>query len=107
VIENGGQPILMQYYEPTENTKSELETYTGKFYSTEFETTYTIYLKENQLYYHHPRHGENKMEVLKKDVIEGEYPFAIVKYKRDHTGQIIGVLVSNGRVRNAWFEKVK
>jgi hypothetical protein len=46
------------------------------------------------------------MEVLRKDVLEGEYPFAIVKYKKDSTGKVIGVLVSNGRVRNAWFEKL-
>ncbi len=106
VMENDGPPTIMQYFQPTENTRSELETYTGKFYSSEFEATYRIYLKEDQLYYHHPRHGENKMEVLKKDVLDGEGPFATVKYKRDQNGKVTGVLVSNGRVRNAWFERV-
>jgi hypothetical protein len=81
--------------------------YTGQFYSPEFETTYTIYAKDDTLYTHHPRHGDHKMEVLKPDVLEGEYPFAIVKYKRNQNGDVTGVLVSNGRVRNAWFEKVK
>ncbi len=47
------------------------------------------------------------MKVLKKDVLEGEWPLVIAKYKRDAEEKVTGISVSNGRVRNLWFEKQK
>ena len=58
-------------------------------------------------FYHHARHGEFKMKVLKKNVLESAWPMAITKYKRDKKGEVTGIYVSNGRVRNLWFEKQK
>ncbi len=107
IIEPDTPPTILQWYEQKPVTANELSVYTGKFYSPELETTYTIYIKDDALYYHHPRHGDYEMEVLKADVLEGAYPFSIVKFKRDKSGEVTGVLVSNGRVRNAWFEKIE
>jgi hypothetical protein len=45
------------------------------------------------------------MKILKKDVLEGEWPLSISKYKRDGTGQVTGIFISNGRVKNLWFER--
>ena len=92
---------------PTEPTKSELASYTGKFYSPELETTYEIYLENDTLSYHHARHGDSEMKRIKKDILEGNWPLSISKYKRNDQGEIIGIFVSNGRVRNLWFEKQK
>ena len=100
-----GAPIYFQKYEPAEATKDELASYTGEFYSPELETTYSISLENDTLSWHHARHGEYKMKRIKKDVLEGNWPFSIVKFKKDEKGNIIGILVSNGRVRNLWFEK--
>jgi len=105
VTVNHGQPSLFQGFEPTLRTKKELASYSGKFYSPELETTYDIYLKNDTLFYHNARHGDFKMKVLKKDVLEGEWPLNIAKFQRDEKGNINGILVSNGRVRNLWFEK--
>jgi hypothetical protein len=102
-----GQPGIFYGFEPTEPSKEELESYTGEFYSPELETTYKIYFKNDSLFSHHARHGDYKMKLLKKDVLEGEWPLAISKYKRDVNGQILGISVSNGRVKNLWFEKQK
>ena len=44
------------------------------------------------------------MKRVKKDVLEGEYPFSTVKIKRNPSGEISGILVYNGRVRNLWME---
>jgi len=101
-----GESSLFQNFEPEPNTKDKLSAYTGKFYSPELETTYAIYVENDTLYYHHARHGNAKMTVLKKDILEGQWPLRIAKYKRDEMGTITGILVSNGRVRNLWFEKL-
>ncbi len=104
---NGGKPSVLYDFEARSITTKDLLSYTGTFYSPELETSYKIYLKEDTLFCHHARHGDFKMKVLKQDVLESEWPMAISKYKRDKEGQVIGIYVSNGRVRNLWFEKQK
>ena len=105
--QNNGKPSISQGYEARTVTTKDLLSYTGKFYSPELETTYSIYLNHDTLYWHHSRHGDFKMKVLKSDVLEGEWPMLITKYKRDKKGKVTGFYVSNGRVRNLWFEKQK
>ncbi|RLD50384.1 MAG: hypothetical protein DRI97_17120 [Bacteroidetes bacterium] len=102
-----GQPGIFNGFDPTEPSKEELESYTGEFYSQELETTYKIYLKNDSLFYHHARHGDHEMKILKKDVLEGEWPLSNSKYKRNEEDQVTGIRVSNGRVKNLWFEKLK
>ena len=97
-------------YEPIPSTDKELAAYLGSYFSPELETTYRIYsknTKDYELFWHHPRHGDFPMKRIKKDVLEGAYPFSLVKFKRDQVGEIIGILVSNGRVRNLWMEARK
>ncbi|MGZ2369237.1 serine hydrolase domain-containing protein [Ancylomarina sp. YFZ004] len=98
-------PIISQGFDPTEPSKEELVLYTGKFYSPELETTYIISLDEDSLFCHHARHGDSKMKRIKKDILKGDWPLLISKFQRDEDGNINGILVSNGRVRNLWFEK--
>jgi len=100
-----GSPIFSKAFVPVIPSKTDLSQYSGKFFSPELETTYTISVVDDTLSWHHPRHGDYKIKMLKKDVLEGQSPFSVVKYKRDENGEIIGILVSNGRVRNLWFEK--
>ena len=107
VTVDDGQPSIFYDFEQMLPTKEDLVSYTGEFYSPELETTYDIYLKNDTLSFHHARHGDFKMKILKKDVLEGEWPLIITEYKRNGEGEIIGILVSNGRVRNLWFEKQK
>lgn len=102
---DGGPPILADAFTAVAPSNKDLQAYTGEFYSPELETTYSISVKDKKLSYHHARHGDAEMKFLKKDVLEGKWPFNIVKFKRDASGRVEGLLVSNGRVRNLWFEK--
>jgi len=102
---DGGTPIVFVAFEPVIPSVEDMTTYTGRFYSPELETFYDIYLKDDKLSSHHPRHGDYEVNVLMKDVLEGHYPINIIKYQRDKNGKISGILVTNGRVRNLWFEK--
>ena len=102
---NGGAPIVSTEFQPSILTKEDLESYTGEYYSPELETTYRIFLRDQQLFWYHTRHGEFEMDLLKRDVLEGEFPFSIVNIQRDENGEINGLRVSNGRAKNVWFEK--
>ena len=107
VTVGNGNPGTFYGFDPTEPSKEELESYTGEFYSPELETTYKIYAKNDTLFSHHARHGDFILNLLKMDVLQGEWPLSISKYKRNDKGQIIGFHVSNGRVKNLWFVKQK
>ena len=86
-------PIIFDGFEPNVPTKGELASYTGKFYSPELETTYSLSLKDDTLICHHMRHADFKMKVLKKDVLEGRWPLSIAKYSRDKNGKVSGIFV--------------
>ena len=104
---NNGVPSVFKGFEARTITSEDLLSYTGTFYSPELETSYKIYLEKDTLFYHHARHGDFEMKVLKHDVLESEWPVSITKYKRDKKGSVTGINVSNDRVRNLCFEKQK
>ena len=83
VTVNNGKPSIFESFEAQTITTEDLLSYTGKFYSPELETSYKIYLENDTLYYHHARHGDFKIKVLKHDVLESQWPLYIIKYKRE------------------------
>ena len=105
VLIDSDPPIISKAFTPSVASTAEMKSYTGTFYSPELETTYTVFMKDEKLKWHHARHGDYDIKILKADILEGDWPFNIIKYKRDKNGTITGILVSNGRVKNCWFEK--
>ena len=105
VLIDSEAPIISKSFVPIEANLEKMKSYTGTFYSPELETTYTIFLEGEKLKWHHARHGDADIKILKKDVLDGGWPFSTIKFKRDKNNDITGVLVSNGRVKNCWFEK--
>lgn len=79
--------------------------YLGEYYSYEVQTSYSISMEADQLKMYHPRHGDIPLKLEFKDVFSGEWPIGTVEVSRNAEGQVEGIFVSNGRVRNAWFEK--
>jgi len=93
----------------TENQQGKInpDMYTGIFYSPELETQYKIYLKDGELKWHHARHGDFNMHMVSTDQLEGQWPFSEVRFIRDDSGKVTGIRVSNERVKNVWFKKMK
>lgn len=85
-----------------------LKNYVGTYYSPELDTYYHIKLVDNQLQGNHVRHGDFEIKVLNEDYLEANlWAFKDIQVKRAANNQIEGIFVSNGRVRNMWFSKVR
>jgi CubicO group peptidase (beta-lactamase class C family) len=82
-----------------------LPDYLGEYYSPEVQTRYSITMEADQLKMYHPRHGFIPLKLEFRDVLSGEWPVGTVEVSRNPGGQVEGIFISNGRVRNAWFEK--
>ncbi len=100
-------PIRSESYDSLEMTRELLSSYTGRYYSPELDTHYSIYAKgDSVLMGNHSRHGDFEISIIREDYLEGKLSaFSEIKVKRDKKKRILGLLVSNGRVRNLWFEK--
>ena len=105
VASEDATPAQLAFVETTEATEAERASQAGTYYSTEVETTYRISEEEGEMQVYHPRHGSFPMKRLFRDVYSAEGPAGIVEIQRNPEGAVTGILISNGRVRNAWFEK--
>lgn len=63
-------------------------------------------LNNGQLVGYHIRHGEFRLENLRKDEFLCRTSFIRkITVGRDNLGRITGLFVTNSRVRNLWLEK--
>jgi hypothetical protein len=101
-------PIRSESYDPPGISKKVLNSYAGRYYSPELDTHYSIYVQGDTLLMgNHSRHGDFKIKILRENDLEGDQSsFSGIRIKRDKKGKILGLLVTNGRVRNLWFEKL-
>jgi CubicO group peptidase (beta-lactamase class C family) len=102
---NNDPPIYSESYQPFFPDQEELMKYTGEYFSPELKTSYFFTLDDEKLVVSHTRHGIIETKMLKKDIMECQYPLNMVKFERDRKGRITGFRATNGRVRNLWFEK--
>lgn len=83
-----------------------LEDICGTYWSPELETQYVLYLKDGKLMGHHPRHGDFSIRYIREGEFNGEPSFfRFFKAQRNNQGKIIGIYVTNSRVRDLWFRK--
>jgi CubicO group peptidase (beta-lactamase class C family) len=86
-------------------TSRELEAYAGRYVSPELETIYTLSVEDETLMGRHFRHGSFRLRPHAPDEFRGPGSFARIRFHRDGEGRVTGLRVSNGRVRDLWFEK--
>jgi len=95
---------------PTTETKPDKITptdYTGRFYSPELETIYTIRQKGDDLELVHVHHGETALKPTAKDSFSANWWFfSSIKAVRNAQNVVVGLRVSNGRVRNLWLKRL-
>jgi hypothetical protein len=83
-----------------------LPDFTGRFYSPELETTYSLVIINDTLTAQHQRHDDIKLAPTKSDEFSGGQ-LGTLAFTRGPDKKVSGVKMSNGRVRNLVFEKAK
>ena len=102
----GGQIMKAEKAKIIDKSTIDLSNYTGFYYSDELATGYTIELLNDTLTVSHSKTSDFQLYPLKKDSFSSAFwAFGVVEYVRNDSEEIIGVKVSNGRVRNVYFKK--
>ncbi len=89
-------------------TSHELVKISGSYWSPELETHYKLLVKNSELVGYHTRHGFFNIRKVRDDEFNGNPSyFNFFKVKKDKRGKVLGIYVTNSRVRNLWMEKTK
>ena len=99
---------------PTKNPESDVKPvkivasdYVGRYYSPELETIYSIRQQGIFLELVHVHHGNVLLKLDGKDKFSSNWWFmSSLEAVRNVNNAIVGLRVSNGRVRNLWFKRL-
>lgn len=106
-LHQGGQIMDAPRVKEFDKAAVNLSEFSGDFYSEELSTTYTFTVAEENLVAKHSRLSDFNLSPIKKDMFSGEaWFFGQIEFVRDSAGLITGCKVTNGRVRNLFFNKV-
>jgi CubicO group peptidase (beta-lactamase class C family) len=108
--------LLLRLREGTELTGEKVDTeapsietlngVTGNYYSEELGTTYTIVLRDGVLTATHRRHEDIHLSFFDTDLFIGDkWWFAKAELIRNDKGEVCGLHLTGGRVRNLRFDK--
>ena len=103
-LHQGGQIMEAKRVVAFDKTSVNLSEYSGEYYSEELSTTYHFTLVDDNLVAKHIRLSDVSLNLAKKDMFTGN--FGQIQFIRDANDTITGYKISNGRVRNLYFEKV-
>ena len=104
--QNGENP--MHRAVPWEPDAETLAAYTGRYYSDELETFYTVSLSDGDLIIGHIRHGDSVLRPKENDVFGStEWYIGTVQFERNEEDDISSMSFTNGRVRNLSFKRVE
>lgn len=86
----------------------QLREYTGNFYCSELDTTYSLAVKEDGLTAQHRLNHDVLLTRINKDIFKGnrEY-FQSVTFMRDKEKVITAFTISNGRAMNIRFDRIE
>lgn len=104
--QNGDHRATRLEGERWQPSEAELEAFTGRYFSEELETFYTVALEEGALVVRHPRLDDVELEPGEEDSFSGGFPLATVEFVRDADGRVAALLASSGRARDIRFERV-
>lgn len=87
---------------------SQLQQFTGTYYSEELQTVYELIVLNNQLIMRHIRNGDIPLMPKTQDRFATTKWYANkILFQRDDKGNVVFFAVSSGRMINVRFEKVK
>jgi hypothetical protein len=105
-LTQGGQTIEGRRVGTEPDAAVDLTQYVGVYDSPELETTYTLVLRNDTLVAEHVRHDPITLTQLGTDRFSANaWFFGTANFARDAAGEVTGMRVSSGRVRNLLFVK--
>ncbi|HMQ87586.1 MAG TPA: serine hydrolase [Flavilitoribacter sp.] len=106
-LKQGGQEYKCTRIQPFSPASVDLSTFTGRFYSPELETAYTLKVEDGKLIAHHQRHPDIELRAGQGGKFTGNtWFFGQVEFDKNSEGKVTGMKVSSGRVRGVLFDKV-
>jgi hypothetical protein len=84
---------------------ADLEKYTGRYFSDELETFYTVAVGDEGLLIKHRRLEDIELTPKVEDSFNATFPITEVEFMRGDKGIVTGMLVSNIRTRNVRFDR--
>lgn len=107
-LNQGGQIQDAKRIKPFDPESVDPNDFTGSFYSEELATEYVFTVENGKLIAKHSRLEDIIMTPVKEDTFSANtWFFSQIEFIRDENNKINGCKVSNGRVRNLFFEKRK
>jgi CubicO group peptidase (beta-lactamase class C family) len=104
---NGGEMTVPRIKDFDPSTMV-LADFAGEYYSPELNSTYTFLSDKGKLNVKHQRIPDFDLTPAKPDIFNSnQWFFGQVEFTRDESGRVNGCKVTNGRVRNLKFERVK
>jgi CubicO group peptidase (beta-lactamase class C family) len=104
ITQNGttrsGERIVLAPFDPKDSDQ-----YLGRYWSDELQTQYTIALRNGQLFVEHPRNGEWPMTPIAKDEFIRSSGWVGVKFTRDGTRAVTGLILSAGGITEVRFTR--
>jgi len=101
ITEQTAQRVQQMELEP-----AALKGFTGRYFSPELETVYSLFVEEDKLVVKHQRHEPITLKPHSEDTFRGSvWFFSEVAFERDDSGAVNVMRVGNGRVRNMRFTK--
>ncbi len=102
----GGKNYELEKLPPFDPSFEQLQAYTGKFYSEELETFYTIKVKDSGLIAEHRNLKDIKFSPIEEDTFGGDVFFiGEVVFEKNKNGLVESLSISNGRTKGIRFVK--
>jgi len=98
--------IMAKRITPVKFDASQMEQYTGNYYSTELEATYRIYVDKRKLMVHHMRLGDFELTPDIEDAGMFNGDVGRMQFEKNAQGKITGFKLSGGRIRNIRFDLI-
>jgi CubicO group peptidase (beta-lactamase class C family) len=92
--------------DPSASNSDLLKKYAGTYYSEELDTRYHFVVEEGKLMARHQRHNDFQILPLTKSSMMADAYFLRNIDVQWEGNEVKGIRVTNGRVRNLWFEKL-
>lgn len=85
-----------------------LQDYVGSYYSEELQTIYKLQIEKDQLFLTHARMDDTLLSPVQENAFTTKvYFLQDLVFDRDKSEQVVGLRVSNGRVKELRFEKME